>query len=80
VVYRVPAITNPESGGAGPDRETDQHPTARLFHCVGGVLSPLLANVLLDEWIRSWRSAGTHSAATPTTATCTCGRGARVNA
>jgi hypothetical protein len=36
VVYRVPAITNPESGGAGPDRETDQHPDGQIIPLCGG--------------------------------------------
>ena len=31
------------------------------------------------KWTRSWRSAGTPSRATPTTATCTCGRSERAN-
>jgi RNA-directed DNA polymerase len=45
----------------------------------GGPLSPLLANVLLDEVDRSWSGAGTRSCATPTTATCTCGRSGRAS-
>ena len=31
------------------------------------------------KWTRSWRSAATLSRATPTTATCTCGRGGRAS-
>jgi RNA-directed DNA polymerase len=36
----------------------------------GGPLSPLLANVMLDEVERSWRSAAIASCVTRTTATC----------
>jgi len=39
----------PESGGAGPDREAEQPPGGQIIPLCGGVLSPLLANVLLDE-------------------------------
>jgi RNA-directed DNA polymerase len=47
----------------------------------GGPLSPLLANLLLDEVDKELeRSAGTRSCATLTTATCTCGRGALASA
>jgi retron-type reverse transcriptase len=46
----------------------------------GGPLSPLLANVLLDEVDKELeKRAGTHSCATPTTATYTCGRGERAS-
>lgn len=37
----------------------------------GGPLSPLLANVLLDEWIKSWNVGGTASPVTLMTATST---------
>ena len=33
----------------------------------GGPLSPLLANILLDDWTRSWRAGDTGSCATRTT-------------
>ncbi len=36
VVYRVPAITNPESGGAGPDREAEQPPGGQIIPLCGG--------------------------------------------
>jgi group II intron reverse transcriptase/maturase len=37
----------------------------------GGPLSPLLANIMLDDWTKSWSSAGTASCGMPTTATST---------
>jgi RNA-directed DNA polymerase len=40
----------------------------------GGPLSPLLANVLLDEVDRCWSGAVTALCATPMTAMCTCSR------
>ncbi|MFO0695213.1 MAG: reverse transcriptase domain-containing protein [Polyangiales bacterium] len=47
----------------------------------GGPLSPLLANVLLDEVDKELeRGADMRSCATPTTATCTFGRGVRASA
>ena len=47
----------------------------------GGPLSPLLANVLLDEVDKELERRG-HALrrATPTTATCTCGRSGRGSA
>ena len=38
----------------------------------GGPLSPLLSNLMLDSWTRSWRRAASTSCAMPTTATSTC--------
>jgi retron-type reverse transcriptase len=35
----------------------------------GGPLSPLLSNILLNDWIRSWNDGSSRSAATPMTAT-----------
>jgi retron-type reverse transcriptase len=39
---------------------TERHLEAEIAHCVGGVVSPLLANVYLhyvfDWWVRQWRS------------------------
>ena len=43
----------------------------------GGPLSPLLANVLLDEVDKELERRGHASCATPMTATCTCGRSGR---
>jgi group II intron reverse transcriptase/maturase len=39
----------------------------------GGPLSPLLANIMLDDWIAFWRSEGIGSAGTRMTVTCMCG-------
>ena len=38
----------------------------------GGPLSPLVSNLMLDSWTRSWRRAASTSCAMPTTATSTC--------
>ena len=46
----------------------------------GGPLSPLLANVLLDEVDKELERRGHASSATPTTATCTSGRSGRASA
>ena len=43
----------------------------------GGPLSPLLANVLLDEVDKELERRGHASCATPMTAMCTCGRSGR---
>jgi hypothetical protein len=48
----------------------------------GGPLSPMLANLLLDDpslrlgqvWTRNWNEGATGSAGMPMTATSTCGR------
>ena len=45
----------------------------------GGPLSPLLANLLLDDLDKELERAGTASAAMPTTATSTCSRRQRAN-
>jgi len=40
VVYRVPAITNSESGGAGPHREAEQPPGGQIIPLCGGSDQP----------------------------------------
>ena len=45
----------------------------------GGPLSPLLSTSCSTNWTGSWNGAGTASCATPTTATCMCGRKRRAS-
>ena len=45
----------------------------------GGPLSPLLSNILLDDWIKNLKEEGTGSAVTRMTAISTCGPSAPEN-
>ena len=53
-------------------RATREHPQ-------GGPLSPLLSNILLDDWIKNLKEEGTGSAVTRMTAISTCGPSAPEN-